>query len=325
MIIEYGISTEKIDVTEICKQRLVYGKHIVIPPFDNQRAFYFTDPIPNVPKNIFITIQRPTTNTKETIEYEQGQTIYIPFSNPNRIYINDEKLEEIQRSLILNHGTFQEELPEQRMANKYLTGTEKVLELGGNIGRNSLIIGRILETQGRLVTMECDPIPAELLRENRDINHLDFHIEVAALSKRRLIQKGWQTIVLETPETPETPIPQDYTEVATIDFQTLQNKYNIVFDTLVLDCEGAFYYILKDMPYILDNITLILVENDYTDIQHKIEIDATLTDHHFYIDYQERGGWGPCEDRFFEVWKRYPPQKPDKPNSPSPNAKSYPP
>ena len=30
------------------------------------------------------------------------------------------------------------------------------------------------------------------------------------------------------------------------------------FDTLILDCEGAFYNILKDMPEILDNINLII-------------------------------------------------------------------
>jgi hypothetical protein len=31
-------------------------------------------------------------------------------------------------------------------------------------------------------------------------------------------------------------------------------------NTLVLDCEGAFYWILKDMPDILNNIEKILMD-----------------------------------------------------------------
>jgi bifunctional polynucleotide phosphatase/kinase len=42
------------------------------------------------------------------------------------------------------------------MVVKYLTGNEKVLEIGGNIGRNSLIIAYILGNRNNFVTLECD-------------------------------------------------------------------------------------------------------------------------------------------------------------------------
>ena len=58
--------------------------------------------------------------------------------------------------------------------------------------------------------------------------------------------------------------------------ECIKTKYNIEFDTLVLDCEGAFYYILMDMPEILDNINLIIMENDYQDYNHKLFIDDVL-------------------------------------------------
>jgi hypothetical protein len=61
--------------------------------------------------------------------------------------------------------------------------------------------------------------------------------------------------------------------VSTITLEQLKSKYNIEFDTLVLDCEGAFYYILMDMPEILNNINLIIMENDYWDISKKNYID----------------------------------------------------
>ena len=90
----------------------------------------------------------------------------------------------------------------------------------------------------------------------------------------------------------------------TLTIDELMNKYNIDFDTLVLDCEGAFYYILMDMPEILNNIKLIIMENDYNDISNKNYVDEILKKHNFKVDYQEPGGWGPCCNNFFEVWKR---------------------
>ena len=58
------------------------------------------------------------------------------------------------------------------------------------------------------------------------------------------------------------------------------------------------------MPDILDNIKLIIMENDYNDIEHKKYIDNILLSKNFIVDYSEAGGWGPCYNNFFEVWKK---------------------
>ena len=221
----------------------------------------------------------------------------------------DDILDFIQSKLKLKHGSFKEEVPEQIMAVTYLTGNEKVLEIGGNIGRNSLIIGHILSSKknnNNFVVLETDPKIAKQLTENRDLNNMKFHIENSALSKRKLIQKGWDTYDAAT-QARGTPLgdkikSDGYTPVNIISWNKLLNKYNIKFDTLILDCEGAFYYILMDMPEILDNIKLIIMENDYHEIEKKNYVDSVLKERGFYVDYVKSGGWGPCEDRFFEVW-----------------------
>ena len=189
-----------------------------------------------------------------------------------------------------------EELAEQKMVVRYLSGQEKVLEIGGNIGRNSLVIASILENSNNLVTLESDVNISKALSQNRDLNNMKFHIESSALSKRKLIQKGWDTKPSETLE-------PNFKWVNTITLEQLKTKYNIKFDTLVLDCEGAFYYILMDMPEILDNINLIIMENDYHELEQKNYIDNILTKNNFYIDYIERGR-GPCRYNFYEVWKK---------------------
>ena len=302
MIIKYGLVDNSIDVTSICCHKLKIKNYIIIPSTDQARANFFTDPYPNKLKSIFIIDNDITT------EYDHTQTIYIDnklnkvltdISDDIRLLNPDEKIINIQNKLQLMYGSFSEELPEQKMVTRYLTGNEKVLEIGGNIGRNSLIISNILNqnNNNNHVVLECDVNIAKQLNENKELNNAQFYIENSALSKRKLIQKDWNTIVSDI-------ILDGYTSVNTITYDELIQKYNIQFNTLVLDCEGAFYYILMDMPEILNNINLIIMENDYTDINHKKYIDNVLKKNNFYVDYSEAGGWGPCRTNFFEVWKK---------------------
>jgi FkbM family methyltransferase len=234
---------------------------------------------------------------KNTDQYNPGSDAEIlPYFLPRNAPIY-KKLAIIQKKLTINFGSFNEELPEKMMVVRYLTGNEKVLEIGGNIGRNSLIIASILNDSFNLVVLESDVNISKELIYNRDKNNMNFYVENSALSKRNLIQKDWNTMVSDI-------ILDGYKKINTINLEELNNKYNIIFDTLVLDCEGAFYYILMDMPEILNNIKLIIMENDYLDIIHKQYIDDLLKKNNFYVDYTEGNGWGPCTDNFFEVWKK---------------------
>ena len=300
MKIYYGIANDNIDVTHACLQRLIRNNAIEIPSGDGNRASYFTDPLDGVHKFIIIL------NDDDTIiAYDEFTNIKInlvdnTITTTNEHVINSvihDRLTEIHSKLHMKHGSLNEELPEQKMAVRYLTGNEKVLEIGGNTGRNSMVIASILQNDTNLVTLECDSDIAIQLTENRDLNNLKFHIESSALSNRKLIQLGWDTMPSET-------LLEGYKWVDTITLENLKTKYDIKFDTLVLDCEGAFYYILMDMPEILHDINLIIMENDYHDISHKTYIDEILSKNDFRRDYVEGGGWGPCFNNFFEVWKK---------------------
>ena len=237
--------------------------------------------------------------------FDKKEDFFNILKNNIHVYFMNEK--DATAKLILYHnnlkldfGTFNDEFPEQIMATMYLKGHEKVLEIGSNIGRNSLIICSILNNDSNLVTLESDINIANQLKHNRNINNFNFHIENSALSKRKLIQKGWDTIESDALES--DTLLEGYTKVKSITWEELNEKYKIDFDTLVLDCEGAFYYILLDMPEILENIKLIIMENDYYDYSHKIYIDEQLRKNNFYRSYSKIGGWGHFYNNFFEVW-----------------------
>jgi len=298
MKILYGSQTTKIDVTNICVTKLMVNNIITIPTDDNRRSSVFTDCVPNVLKSIFIVDE---SGNETEYSHELTITIDVTTNAVTTKSLSDvlNRLNKIHSNLNLHFGSFSEEFPEQLMVARYLKGSERVLEIGGNVGRNSMVIAYILNKAGnnQFLSLESDSDIASQLLHNKNLNQLDFQIESAALSKRKLIQQGWQTIVSDV-------VLPGYKEVNTITMDEINGKYNMKFDTLVLDCEGAFYYILMDMPEILNNINMIIMENDYVDIDHKNYVDDVLTKNNFHVDYAEAGGWEPCYSKFYEVWVR---------------------
>jgi len=299
MKICYGITNNLIDVTDICLKNLTVNNIITIPSNDYVRAQRFSDPLKNVLKCIYIITDNFTTEYDDThiIQINLLTNTVIPMNNESMVKYINKSLCMIHSKLKINYGNLNEEVPEQKMVVRYLPETAKVLEIGGNIGRNSLVMSSILKDTTNLLTLECDENISKQLTENRDLNNFKFNIECSALSKRKLIQKMWDSI-------PSDTLKDGYNWVNTITLEELNNKYNIDFDTLVIDCEGAFFYILMDMPEILNNIKLIIMENDYHDISHKQYIDNILKNNNFYVEYVEAGGWGPCYNNFYEVWKK---------------------
>jgi len=188
----------------------------------------------------------------------------------NSIKIEDlnYELEQIYNSIKINNGIMKSEQKLHEMCIKYLIGDEKILEIGGNIGKTTLIVAHILNNSNlnndlNFVTMECNLNTANKLKENKELNNFNFHIEKSALSNKILIQKGPQeTIASNT-------LRKGFEYVNTITYEQLIQKYNINFDTLIIDCNGGFYHILIDIPEILNNIKLIIMKNEYDTLNKK--------------------------------------------------------
>lgn len=291
MKIIYGTEQINIDITNFCILNLKQDNKIIIPAGEKIRNLIFTDPAPNINKKIFV-------------QNNENSLFFVCENNNDLIInlINYEGLFDIHKKINIKHGKFNEELPEQKLAYMFLKGNEKVLEIGGNVGRNTLVIASILKNDENLVVLESDKNSSELLNENKMINNLNFNIEAKALCKNKLIQSKWTTI--------ESDVLLDgYNWVEICDYNYLKNKYQINFDTLVIDCEGAFYYILRDFPEILENINLIIMENDYTDINNYNYVCDILSKNGLnkvYMEYcREATFWSsPCSRNFFEVWKK---------------------
>lgn len=220
------------------------------------------------------------------------------------------KLSDIHKELKIEYGNFSEEIPEQLLISKYLKGNEKVLELGSNIGRSSLVIAYLLNknNNNNFLTLEPNIIFFNQLKHNKEINNLNFYCENVAISKNPLIQKDLNKFnthhLLSESTWPSDFLPNGYVWVNTMTMEEIKEKYNIDFNTLIIDCEGAFYQILLDSPEILNGINLIIMENDYLNLKSKKYVDEVLINNGFNLEYNEAGGFGPCFEMFYQVWKK---------------------
>lgn len=297
-----GLDGRWIDIT---KQAYIHcydtnKRQLFIPRADARRQSCFGDIRPEFLKSIKILIGETETlyNTNDEIlienfTFDSDLLGKIETSGRSQLTLAIDKL---HSNLQLLHGSLLEEYPEQLMSYMFIKPYSVVLEIGGNVGRNSCFIASLLEQQSNLVVLESNPEYVVSLQENRKINGLTFAIEDSALSARRLCQNGWNTIPIENDQ-----IPAHWFEVKTIDWNSLQNKYKLTFDTLVADCEGALYYILQDFPCFLENIKTILVENDYRLGTHKTFVLNIFVTQGFKLVHQ-----APYLNRpdFFQSWTR---------------------
>lgn len=189
-------------------------------------------------------------------------------------------LNDIQKSLKIKYGTFDDEFVEQTLCCKYINSTDKILELGGNIGRVSMILSKILNDSKNLVVLETDTDNFQKLNENKELNNLSFRTINSALSIQQLYQIGWNSYTEE--ELIKKRIQkQNATSINIINYDTIENICNIKFNTLVIDCEGAFYHIIRDFEYILNNINKIIIENDFKNVEHKMYVKNVLLKYGF--------------------------------------------
>lgn len=304
----YGVRGHYIDVTLALLSKLVTDSgDLTLPATDIERARLCGDPLPGVVKQLIYV-----SDNDEVTVYPAGVAVTLKYELNRRdgwrtegagLVSVSERVAWLHRHVTLANATMLDEYPEQLMAMSYVRPDATVLELGANIGRNTITIATILNDERRLVTLESDPHTAGQLELTKRLNAAHFQIEASALSHQKLCQRGWVTM----PYTDSLPV--DFTPVKTVTHQQLMDKYQLKFDTIVADCEGALFYIIRDEPHLLDGVHTVIVENDYALLEQKQYVDLRLTDAGFKAVYTAPliGVMPPCPELaecFYQVFQR---------------------
>ena len=222
MKIFYGSNICYKDITSFFLHKVyVENSNIYIPENDHNRSDLFSDPCVNHLKEIIII-----DNDQQTKIYPSNLEVLINSTQKsikemiksNESYINalsaEDKLQIIHNYVDLKYENMMNEYPEQVMAMKYISPDSKVLEIGSNIGINSIVISTILNDDKNLVTLECDKKHIQKLKFHKYSNGYNFNIESSALSSVPLAMRGWHTFPIEN-----GIVPSDSIKVDTITLQ----------------------------------------------------------------------------------------------------------
>lgn len=251
------------------------------PASDEERTQLFGDPCFGFQKAIFF----PHLDRVLTV----GETAIYDVKNGK---LRESVLAPLHRRLKFSCGSLKEEFVEQMLAVKYLQEDDIVLELGGNIGRNSCVIASILADSRNLTVLEPDSFAFMILNRNRDDNEFLFRTINAALSNSPLYLSGSGTA--QSTSTTVTP-----RKINTITRNELPNN----FTALVADCEGALKQIVEDYPSFFEPFRIVIVENDYASVEDYGVVESALVRSKFKpVETQSINLDRPCAKYFYQVW-----------------------
>jgi len=192
-----------------------------------------------------------------------------------------------QYGKIIDHLNMERE--EQLQAEKYVTPDCIVLELGARYGTVSCIINKKVGVN--MVVVEPDIRVQDALEQNMKANGCNFNIVKGVISRVPLelinLNKWYGGYAATTVKSEVSSIPN-------FTLEEVESKYNLVFNTLVADCEGFLEQFLDENPKLYNQLSLILFEKDYPNKCNYEKIAATL----------RANGFTCLDGRFHSIWKK---------------------
>lgn len=149
------------------------------------------------------------------------------------------------------------EVQEQHDANNYITPDDKVLEIGARYGGVSITINKILKNKKDHVAVEPESKIWPALQANRDRHYCEFQICKGAISNKplKINDGGYEGFGNYTTHSKDGDIPL---------FKI--SDFNIDFNVLVVDCEGAFETFYDENKDFFPSLRLILYERDRKEV-----------------------------------------------------------
>ena len=148
---------------------------------------------------------------------------------------------------------------EQNLANEYILENDIVLELGARYGSVSCIINSKLNNKKNQVVVEPDERVWDALEQNRINNNCEFNIVKGFISNKKL----GLTNLDDCGGYGTTFIYDESIKIPSYSLDEIKNKYNLLFNVLVADCEGFLEIFFDENPDFYDNLRLIIFEADY--------------------------------------------------------------
>ncbi|MBD0403393.1 FkbM family methyltransferase [Flammeovirga sp. EKP202] len=188
------------------------------------------------------------------------------------------------------------EKQEREFIPKYLDKNASVLELGGCIGVVSCVINGVLNERNKHVTVEANPFLIQHLEHNKERNHCGFHVENRIVAKAKTVTFNIQKSIVQGSANIESA---QKVEVEGITPEELEKKYNLKFDTLIMDIEGGELQFFRDFQPFLKTLKSIYFEihpfENILTLEEAEECESILK----ALGFQKK-----LDEDYFQIWEK---------------------
>mmetsp|Transcript_19857 Transcript_19857/g.35746 ORF Transcript_19857/g.35746 Transcript_19857/m.35746 type:complete len:318 (+) Transcript_19857:57-1010(+) len=155
------------------------------------------------------------------------------------------------------------ESPEHELVQKYILANATVLELGARYGTTTCEIAAAQGNSGNLVAVEPDPMVWDVWKKNVEAHGCAANQLMQVVGNVNRTQQGENHYGTRfSLSDANMPSFVDIEPGSAVAFSEVERKFNLKFDTLLIDCEGCIKYFLEDNPGVLEGINTILLEAD---------------------------------------------------------------
>jgi len=292
-----------------CTERFYTGgMGAFIPPGDGERlGVVGTDPDPGVKKVIAVhqcledgRQVLTTIGADQCARISPGGHLTLEENHPEKAV---ERLSNLHKNMVELPERPADEYMEQVMSCMHVRGTERILEIGGNVGRNTAVLGQIMKEAGAggsVIALETLGDEAGRLEKLVKANGFPVKVVNAALSRTELVQHGWRTAPKGQAGT------EGWRDVQCVTLEELTREGT--FDTLVVDCEGALEGILAEWPELLETVNVVQIENDFDTKDSAANVMRALRKAGFFLWFSAplQHCWCsfPLQHQFYQIFRK---------------------
>jgi len=145
------------------------------------------------------------------------------------------------------------------MFDEFIEPGDRVLEIGGRYGTVTCSLAAALGNSGDLVSVEADPDVWGVLQYNLGTHSCRSHLVLGVMGEHDhvvLSSSSWYG------KRTDPDLRTDGVRVTHFSWNIIEENTGIVFDTLVIDCEGCLYNIINTYKDKFSQIKKIFIEND---------------------------------------------------------------
>ena len=157
-----------------------------------------------------------------------------------------------ERSQVIPH--LKNEREEQLWVAEHLPKDARVLELGARYGTVSCLVSAIVDEPTKHVAVEPDVFVLPALIYNKLTHSGKFHIVVGAISRH--------PVCLDYTCGYGNHLTQGQPNIQTFTVEEIEKMYDVSFNCLIADCEGALEMFCRQNPELLTRLDTVIFEAD---------------------------------------------------------------